>query len=49
MSGCELGRGMSWRQRLGIYRTLPVFFLLGAGIEWFMINVRIGKETFCEF
>ena len=35
--------------RLGVYRTLPVFFLLGASIEWFMINVRVGKETFCTF
>ena len=36
-----------WK-RLGVYRTLPLFFVCGAAIEWFMINVRIGKETFCE-
>lgn len=34
--------------KLGVYKTLPLFFCLGAGIEWFMINVRVGKETFCE-
>ena len=34
--------------RLGVYRTLPVFFVFGAGIEWFMIHVRVGKETFCK-
>ena len=38
---------MVW-QRLGVYRTLPIFFLAGAALEWFMINVRVGKETFCE-
>ena len=31
------------------YKFLPIFFLFGAGIEWFMINVRVGKETFCKF
>ena len=36
-----------WR-RLGLYRTLPFFFALGAAVEWFMINVRVGKETFCK-
>jgi len=39
---------MSWWQRLGVYRSLPIFFLAGAAVEWFMINVRVGKETFCE-
>lgn len=36
-----------WRQ-FGVYRTLPLFFFLGAGIEWFMIHVQVGKETFCK-
>ena len=31
-----------------MYRSLPIFFLAGAAVEWFMINVRVGKETFCE-
>ena len=31
-----------------MYRTLPIFFLTGAAIEWFMINVRVGNETFCK-
>ncbi|NXS75176.1 SMIM4 protein, partial [Pandion haliaetus] len=34
------------KQRLGVYRFLPFFFLLGGAMEWFMINVRLGKETF---
>ncbi|MEE6523944.1 hypothetical protein FKM82_023089 [Ascaphus truei] len=37
------------KQRFGIYRFLPFFFILGGSMEWFMINVRIGKETFCKF
>ena len=36
------------KRRLGVYRFLPLFFLVGAGIELFMIKVRIGKETFCK-
>uniref|UniRef100_UPI00358DF674 ubiquinol-cytochrome c reductase complex assembly factor 5 n=1 Tax=Myxine glutinosa TaxID=7769 RepID=UPI00358DF674 len=36
------------RRRLGVYRFLPLFFLLGGGIEWFMINVKGGKETFYD-
>ena len=32
-----------------MYRTLPFFFIAGAAIEWFMINVRVGRETFCKF
>jgi hypothetical protein len=35
--------------RLGVFRTLPVFFVAGAAIEWFMIHVQVGKETFCEY
>ncbi|NXJ11417.1 SMIM4 protein, partial [Odontophorus gujanensis] len=33
---------------LGAYRLLPFFFVLGGAMEWFMINVRIGKETFYD-
>ncbi|KAM6325324.1 ubiquinol-cytochrome c reductase complex assembly factor 5 [Podargus strigoides] len=39
---------MPGKQRFGVYRFLPVFFLLGGAMEWFMINVRIGKETFYD-
>ena len=39
--------GLKSVRNLGPYKYLPVFFLLGAGIEFFMIKVRIGKETFC--
>ncbi|NXX40289.1 SMIM4 protein, partial [Tricholaema leucomelas] len=36
------------KQRFGVYRFLPFFFLLGGAMEWFMINARIGKETFYD-
>ncbi|KAM6247424.1 ubiquinol-cytochrome c reductase complex assembly factor 5 [Spheniscus humboldti] len=36
------------KQRFGVYRFLPFFFLLGGAMEWFMINVRVGKETFYD-
>ncbi|KAM6413834.1 ubiquinol-cytochrome c reductase complex assembly factor 5 [Rhynochetos jubatus] len=39
---------MPGKQRFGVYRFLPFFFLLGGAMEWFMINVRIGKETFYD-
>ena len=43
-----LGKMLSRWKRFGVYRSLPLFFLTGAAIEWFMVNVRVGKETFCE-
>uniref|UniRef100_A0A3B4X2W5 Ubiquinol-cytochrome c reductase complex assembly factor 5 n=1 Tax=Seriola lalandi dorsalis TaxID=1841481 RepID=A0A3B4X2W5_SERLL len=36
------------KRRLGTYRFLPIFFCIGGVMEWIMINVRIGKETFCD-
>lgn len=33
--------------RRSAFRIVPVGFALGAFIEFFMINVRIGSETFC--
>ena len=30
-----------------VLRVVPVAFAAGACIEFFMINVRIGSETFC--
>ncbi|KAM6256748.1 ubiquinol-cytochrome c reductase complex assembly factor 5 [Porphyrio hochstetteri] len=36
------------KRRFGVYRFLPFFFVLGGAMEWFMINVRIGKETFYD-
>ncbi|XP_026713258.1 small integral membrane protein 4 [Athene cunicularia] len=36
------------KRRFGVYRFLPFFFLLGGAMEGFMINVRIGKETFYD-
>nr|XP_004661292.1 small integral membrane protein 4 [Jaculus jaculus] len=36
------------KQRFGIYRFLPFFFVLGGTMEWIMINVRVGHETFYD-
>ncbi|XP_074537981.1 ubiquinol-cytochrome c reductase complex assembly factor 5 [Halichoeres trimaculatus] len=36
------------KARLGPYRFLPIFFCIGGVMEWIMINVRIGKETFYD-
>lgn len=36
------------KRRFGIYRFLPIFFCIGGVMEWVMINVRIGRETFCK-
>ncbi|NWH73844.1 SMIM4 protein, partial [Piaya cayana] len=36
------------KQRFGVYRFLPFFFVLGGAMEWFMINVRVGQETFYD-
>ncbi|XP_006010395.1 small integral membrane protein 4 [Latimeria chalumnae] len=36
------------KKYLGVYRFLPFFFVLGGVMEWIMINVRIGKESFYD-
>ncbi|GAA6216366.1 small integral membrane protein 4 [Lates japonicus] len=36
------------KRRLGTYRFLPIFFCIGGVMEWIMINVRIGRETFYD-
>lgn len=36
------------KKRFGVYRFLPVFFCIGGVMEWIMINVRIGRETFYD-
>ncbi|KAM6924618.1 ubiquinol-cytochrome c reductase complex assembly factor 5 [Xenentodon cancila] len=36
------------KRRLGSYRFLPIFFCIGGVMEWIMINVRIGRETFYD-
>ena len=39
----------AFNRRLGVYKFLPFFFFIGAGIELFMIKVRVGRETFCKY
>uniref|UniRef100_A0ABI8ACQ3 Small integral membrane protein 4 n=5 Tax=Felidae TaxID=9681 RepID=A0ABI8ACQ3_FELCA len=36
------------KQRLGVYRFLPFFFVLGGTMEWIMIKLRVGQETFYD-
>lgn len=51
-SRAQVRRVLQWvpgKQRLGLYRFLPFFFILGGTMEWIMINVRVGQETFCKW
>lgn len=36
------------KKTFGIYRFMPVFFLLGAALEFSMINWHVGEINFCE-
>ncbi|XP_022210463.2 small integral membrane protein 4 [Drosophila obscura] len=38
----------SWpgKRRFGIYRFLPLFFVLGAALEFSMINWTVGETNF---
>ncbi|PNF34454.1 Small integral membrane protein 4 [Cryptotermes secundus] len=35
------------KKYLGIYRFLPIFFVLGAALEFSMINWHVGEVNFC--
>lgn len=35
------------KKLLGMYRFLPAFFLLGAALEFSMINWHVGEVNFC--
>uniref|UniRef100_A0A9L0TBA9 Small integral membrane protein 4 n=1 Tax=Equus caballus TaxID=9796 RepID=A0A9L0TBA9_HORSE len=51
-SRAQVRRVLQWvpgKQRLGVYRFLPFFFVLGGTMEWIMIKVRVGQETFCKW
>lgn len=37
------------KDRFGVYRFLPFFFVLGGTMEWIMIKLRVGQETFCKW
>jgi hypothetical protein len=36
------------KRYFGIYRFLPGFFLLGAALEFSMINWQVGDTNFCK-
>ena len=37
------------KRTFGIYRFLPFFFVLGAALEFSMINWHAGEVNFCKF
>ncbi|KAG7159969.1 Small integral membrane protein 4-like [Homarus americanus] len=37
------------KHTLGMYRFLPLFFVLGAALEFSMINWKVGEVNFCEY
>ena len=37
------------KRMLGMYRFLPIFFTLGASVEFSMINWNAGEVNFCKF
>lgn len=41
----------SWpgRERFGVYRFLPLFFVMGAALEFAMINWQVGEVNFCRY
>lgn len=36
------------KKTFGLYRFLPIFFVLGAALEFSMINWRVGEVNFCK-
>ncbi len=36
-------------KRLGMYRFMPLFFVIGAAIEYSMINWQVGETSFCKY
>lgn len=37
------------KKTFGVYRFLPVFFVLGAALEFTMINWTVGETNFCKY
>ena len=35
-------------RRFGLYRFLPIFFVLGGLLEYSMINWTVGETNFCK-
>jgi len=36
------------KKYFGIYRFLPIFFVMGAALEFTMINWHVGQVNFCK-
>lgn len=37
------------KKYFGMYRFLPIFFGLGAALEFSMINWTVGETNFCKY
>lgn len=37
------------KKYFGIYRFLPLFFVLGAALEFSMIKWQVGDTNFCKY
>lgn len=44
----KLLKAVPGEKTFGVYRFLPVFFCLGAGLEFSMIKWRVGKINFYD-
>ena len=36
------------KRRFGVYRFLPIFFCMGAALEFAMIKWTVGETNFCK-
>ena len=37
------------KRKLGVYRYLPIFFCMGAALEFVMIKWKVSEVNFCKF
>lgn len=44
----KLIKSLPGEKKFGVYRFLPLFFLLGAALEFSMINWTVGETNFCK-
>ena len=42
------GDSIPGKQTFGVFRFLPIFFFIGAGLEFTMIHWTVGETNFCK-
>ena len=42
------GDSIPGKQTFGVFRFLPIFFFIGAGLEFTMIHWTVGEINFCK-